>query len=579
MANRLIQRHDTAANWSRYNPILAEGELGFVTDQSNRYKIGDGITAWNNLPLQGFNGNVVNELGNDEGSVLSQKFATEKLTELESEINKIPHPNFANNVPYITELYVTDVGKEMGVGMILIVQNTDSSRLVSFATKDGSAYAGITNKIEGTNILKIVDRGNPTASPIYGYVLVDWTQIEGLVSPQQQITDAAYSLDNSPSIKSYILENAIKEDIKQSENSTKEELKKIESKIDGKADYTPIVYSNNIWDNNLINQCIANGTYELGKYIAQNGTFSDAPAQFAEIFACSDYIEIKEGDVIVGRLVYLDEAKQFSIGAFYDADKNLLSSFYNSQISSKSYTLIAPKNAAYIRFTLFTNVMQNYICINPNVVTPHSAKGKKINYLGDSITLGAYTDGVAQRYTNVVATMTESESINLGVSGTLIGGNSSAAFCNRLYTLDLEADALIVFGGTNDYWTANALGEIKSTNKEETCGAVNYIIDYWQTNCPKKPIAFILPFNQYFKSKDCEWNNGYGTLQDYCNAIKSVCERKGVPVLNLYSESGMNMAFNETQRTLYSADGVHPNMNGHYVIARKVADFLSKLFA
>jgi len=42
-------RRDTAANWTSVNPILAEGEVGLETDTSQQ-KIGDGVTAWNNLP-------------------------------------------------------------------------------------------------------------------------------------------------------------------------------------------------------------------------------------------------------------------------------------------------------------------------------------------------------------------------------------------------------------------------------------------------------------------------------------------------------------------------------------------------
>ena len=46
----LIQfRRDTAANWSAANPILAQGELGLVTD-TGAYKMGDGTTNWNVLP-------------------------------------------------------------------------------------------------------------------------------------------------------------------------------------------------------------------------------------------------------------------------------------------------------------------------------------------------------------------------------------------------------------------------------------------------------------------------------------------------------------------------------------------------
>lgn len=39
----------TAKRWQEVNPILAEGEPGFVIYE-NRLKIGDGKTAWNDLP-------------------------------------------------------------------------------------------------------------------------------------------------------------------------------------------------------------------------------------------------------------------------------------------------------------------------------------------------------------------------------------------------------------------------------------------------------------------------------------------------------------------------------------------------
>lgn len=45
-------RQDTAANWTSTNPTLAAGELGFETD-TNRFKIGDGSTAWASLSYQG----------------------------------------------------------------------------------------------------------------------------------------------------------------------------------------------------------------------------------------------------------------------------------------------------------------------------------------------------------------------------------------------------------------------------------------------------------------------------------------------------------------------------------------------
>jgi hypothetical protein len=42
-------RRDTAANWATKNPVLADGEPGFITDKKI-LKIGDGTTTFNNLP-------------------------------------------------------------------------------------------------------------------------------------------------------------------------------------------------------------------------------------------------------------------------------------------------------------------------------------------------------------------------------------------------------------------------------------------------------------------------------------------------------------------------------------------------
>ena len=47
---RLVWRKDTAANWASVNPVLFSGEMGYVTD-TRIYKIGDGVTAWNALPV------------------------------------------------------------------------------------------------------------------------------------------------------------------------------------------------------------------------------------------------------------------------------------------------------------------------------------------------------------------------------------------------------------------------------------------------------------------------------------------------------------------------------------------------
>jgi|SRR6188472_2248618 len=51
-------RRDTVADWTSVNPTLAQGEPGVETD-TGKFKIGDGITAWNDLPYAGGAGGLV----------------------------------------------------------------------------------------------------------------------------------------------------------------------------------------------------------------------------------------------------------------------------------------------------------------------------------------------------------------------------------------------------------------------------------------------------------------------------------------------------------------------------------------
>ena len=48
MANRILLRRGGAQEWANSNPTLAQGELGIELD-TGRFKIGDGVSAWNSL--------------------------------------------------------------------------------------------------------------------------------------------------------------------------------------------------------------------------------------------------------------------------------------------------------------------------------------------------------------------------------------------------------------------------------------------------------------------------------------------------------------------------------------------------
>ena len=55
MAKTLQLRRGTAAAWTAADPVLAAGEPGFEED-TNKFKLGDGTTAWSALAYAGGGG-------------------------------------------------------------------------------------------------------------------------------------------------------------------------------------------------------------------------------------------------------------------------------------------------------------------------------------------------------------------------------------------------------------------------------------------------------------------------------------------------------------------------------------------
>ena len=76
----------TKAEWEVANPILLKGEKGFVSDDPNLFKIGDGVTAWNSLPWRGYTGTIAQVTGDSENAVMSQKATVAAIKEGTDEV-------------------------------------------------------------------------------------------------------------------------------------------------------------------------------------------------------------------------------------------------------------------------------------------------------------------------------------------------------------------------------------------------------------------------------------------------------------------------------------------------------------
>lgn len=218
-------------------------------------------------------------------------------------------------------------------------------------------------------------------------------------------------------------------------------------------------------------------------------------------------------------------------------------------------------------------------------------KGKKINFLGDSITEGHGTSdwGTKPYHQLLKINCGLAEARNYGLGGTKIARlpvvtdhQFDQDFNLRAPSMDLDADAIVVFGGTNDFGHGTIpLGTMDDRDVHTFYGGLHTLCLYLIKTYISKPIIFMTPLHRLNEVLDHnnrinEGNKDARPLIDFVNAIREVCEFYSIPVLDLYKESGMYgqvWAWCEG----YMPDGLHPNDAGHEIIAHKLQKFLENL--
>ncbi len=206
-------------------------------------------------------------------------------------------------------------------------------------------------------------------------------------------------------------------------------------------------------------------------------------------------------------------------------------------------------------------------------------KGKTAVFVGDSITFGSKCDG--DKYWEVLEDEMElAQVIGMGIGKSCISvTNSNGTSFNPLtarYDTIPEADLIQIFMGTNDYGFNTPLGTINDTTDVSFYGALNVVIPALQAKYTSSRIVFVTPLHRYGQHNlnyDYEKNQAGHELKDYVDAIKEVCERYSVPVIDLFNMSGLNPSL-EAVREKYIPDGLHPNTEGHKYIANIMRTYL-----
>lgn len=207
--------------------------------------------------------------------------------------------------------------------------------------------------------------------------------------------------------------------------------------------------------------------------------------------------------------------------------------------------------------------------------------GKKWCVIGDSITQKNYRSLL--NYHDYVSSAVGGMTIyNYGSSGTGYFNRTTAA-ANVTQT---DIDLITVFLGTNDWGNQTAenqkpLGAFLDTGTTTISGCINTLLTALIAKFPLKTIAIITPLPRKTNWGSNATANDYGyTLEQLSNLIIQYAKHYSLPYFDLYHESNLPVWDAIANDYYFKApenptpDGLHPNDEGHKVIARKLRQWL-----
>lgn len=205
---------------------------------------------------------------------------------------------------------------------------------------------------------------------------------------------------------------------------------------------------------------------------------------------------------------------------------------------------------------------------------------KDLEIFGDSLVSGTVQDG--NYVTHLSPLILPNTFTNKGISGRpMANGTPNGVGTNTTINEEqtFNYDLIIIACGTNDFKLNVPLGNLgletdTNLNTNTFYGAYKDALNHILSINPSIRIILWTPLQRDNDGYDVNYVNSAGhKLIDYVNAIKNIGQMYSIPVLDLYSSSGV------TKRTLntYTRDGLHLNSNGYDLVCRYIANYLNTI--
>lgn len=247
--------------------------------------------------------------------------------------------------------------------------------------------------------------------------------------------------------------------------------------------------------------------------------------------------------------------------------------------------------------SLFTYASSPVLVPASHVSSDNQWTGKKVGILGDSMS-DPGMPVTTKRYYNYLDELIGIKTFPYATSGFQWKDlHGKAEKIKQEHPEDI--DAILIWAGTNDFNASRPIGDFFSESEENVnvngkiekrkkrtlvldeatfSGSINSVLSYIKSNFPTQQIIILTPIHRAFArfgdnnvQPSEEYANAEGLyIDDYVSAIKRAGEIWSVPVIDLYSISGIYPL--DKSHDCYIADPqtdrLHPNDEGHYRLAR-----------